>query len=50
MFHGTTVDELMQMVENAERHAVALAEDEHDLGMAVIAAEAMEREALAGVA
>lgn len=50
MFHGTTVDELMTMVEQAERHAVALEQEAHELEMAVIAYETAEREALAGVA
>ena len=49
MFHGTTVDELMAMVECAERHAHAIAEEERsELDMAVIAYKAAEqREALA---
>ncbi len=50
MFHGTTVDDLMTMVEQAERHALALTEEAHELEMAVIAYQAAEREALAGVA
>ena len=51
MYHGTTVDELMQMVETAERHAQVLVEDEaHELEMAAIAWKMQEREALAGVA
>ena len=49
MYHGTTVDELMQMVECAERHARAIAEEERtELEMSVIAYKAAEqREALA---
>jgi hypothetical protein len=48
MYHGTTVDELMQMVESAERHASAIAEEERfELETAVVAYRAAEqREAL----
>ncbi len=51
MFHGTTVDELMQMVEYAERHAQAVqAAEAHELDLAVVAYKSSEQEALAGVA
>ena len=49
MFKGTTVDELMVMVEQAERHAHMLLEETHELEL-IIAHEAAEAEALAGVA
>jgi len=50
MFKGTTVDELMMMVEQAEQHAHMLIEETHELELAIIAQQAVESEALAGVA
>ena len=49
MFKGTTVDELMMMVEQAEQHAHMVIEEAHELEL-IIAHEAAEAEALAGVA
>jgi hypothetical protein len=49
MYKGTTVDELMMMVEQAERHAHMLLEETHELEL-IIANQAAEVEALAGVA
>ena len=52
MYHGTTVDELMQMVETAERHAQALADAEaHELELAAMAwRSAEEQTAMVGAA
>ena len=50
MFKGTSIDELMRMVEQAEQHALALLDEARDLEMAAMHYEASQSESLAGVA
>ena len=50
MFRGTTVEELMAMVEQAEQHAMSLVEQQHALELEVLAYKTSDSEALAGVA